>query len=650
MLTAREAVFTAIARGLTPDEALDPVDWASANLVLPDGPFQGQKWSVDAAPYLGDILRLLGSDSAETLVVVRKSAQIGFTQLGLAWLGYIVDAAPADTIVVFPNIKAVTDFNRTKLHRSISGSPKLRRKVFEQKSRSADGSTTTTKQFPGGSIVLTWSSSSADLRSKTVKYAFCDEVDEWPLDLDGQGDPMAMVDARQKAFHETADYKKFVGSTPTIKGASRIDQLFEAGDRRFWQVPCPHCGEFQRLVFKNLKFEGTYPFNAFYSCVHCGTAIEHHHKRAMVRAGKWVAETPGPGRHPSFHIDALSSLLTTWDKIAEEFTGAKDDRSKLKAFVNLTLGEAWEERGDAPEWQRLFARRGDYAACTIPHGGLVLTMAADVQKDGIYYEVMAWGVGMTNWSIDAGFLPGETADRHSGAWLAFDRVRGRKYRDAYGNDWGIDLAGVDSGFNTDAVYDWVRRHPMTLALKGQPGWYHPPMGTPAKADVTWQGKKKRRGLQVWPVGTWPLKATLYANLRKPGVRDGAEFDPPGYCHFSQAVHDQRYFQQLVAEHIKEREAKGRTVREWVASGENHYHDCRIYNMALAEHLGLSRMTDEDWVRLAEVRSVPANRVQADLFDPLGAAKPSAPDKKPAAPPQPQQSARPQIRDLGNERY
>lgn len=639
MQPARELVFTALARGLTPDEQVDPVEWAERNLVLPDGPYQGQKWSRDHAPYWVEPLQLLSTASPATVVVVEKSAQVGFTQVALAWLGYIVDVAPADTLVVFPNIKAVNDFNRIKLHRSLQGTPRLRRKVYDQKSRSADGSTTTTKLFPGGSLLLTWSSSSSDLRSKTVRNAFGDEIDEWPLDLDGQGDPMAMVDARQKAFHATGDYKKLVGGTPTIKKQSRTSKLFEAGDKRYWHVPCPQCGERQRLEFGKLKFNPVYPHDAYYVCVN-GCPIQHHHKAAMVRAGGWVATAPGPGRHPSFHIDALSSLLTTWDKIAEEFVAAKDDPTKLKAFVNLTLGEAWEPRGDAPPADRLYALREPYRLGTIPHGGLVVTCACDVQKTGIYYEAVAWGVGETSWSVDKGFLPGETADPHDPVWRALDGVRGRQYADAYGNHWGVDLFGIDANYNTDAVAAWLRRWPRhnTFALQGRPGWGRPPLSTPEAKEVTYDGKKKRRGIQVWGVGIFDMKAKLYAALRKKGMREGEPLDPPGYCHFSEE-HDLAFFQQLVAEELEETKNKrGYVELRWVRKGENHFHDCRVYNMALAAHLGVGRMTDAQWAQRAEARDVPPAKVQGDLFAPVGRVAPPPPGPKPKAqhPPSPDQ--------------
>ncbi len=610
----------ALALGLAPDPVIEPAAWAADNLVAADGPQAGRRWSAELTPYAVEILNQLAAESPHNRVSVRKSAQTGLTEVGIAWIGSIIDKTPAKVMVVFPTITSVQDFNREKLTPTIEATEPLRRKVRQHRSRSSAASTALNKRFPGGSLTLTGANSASDLRSKTVKFLFCDEIDEWPLDLDGQGDPMEMAKARQTAFHATGDYKLFEASTPTIQGLSRIDAAFEEGDQRYWQVPCPHCGEYQRLVFGSkdtpygLKFSAEWPHQACYICKHCGSVIEHFEKRTIVMAGKWVASHPGPGRHPSYHIDALVSLLTTWDKTAEAFIKAKDDPGKLKAFVNLWLGEAWEERGDAPEWNRLYARREDYAARTIPPGGIILTASADVQADGIYYEVVAWGRDKQSWSIGIGFLQGDTADPSNVAWAKLDEVYERQYRDSYGNSWQADVFAVDSGFNANTVYQWCRTHARAMAIKGEAGWHKAAISsTPTKVDINLRGRRLRRGVELWHIGTWPLKAEMYANLRKDGLRDGAELDPPGFAHFTEALHDERYFKQVTAEHIKEREVKGRRVKEWVATGPNHYHDCRIYNMALAVHKGISVMTETEWAKWEALRCCPPKPDQGCLL-------------------------------------
>lgn len=625
------AVAAAIALGIAPDPIVKPSVWAAETLIVADGPLEGNRWDPALTPQLPEILDCLAAESPHTRVSVQKSGQVGMTGIGIAWIGSVIAKTPAKMLVVFPTINAVQDFNREKLTPTIEATPALLARVAGQRSRSARASTALNKKFPGGSVILTGANSTADLRSKTVKYVFGDEIDEWPLDLEGQGDPMEMVDARQIAYHATADYKKFECSTPTIKGASRIEVAFAEGDQRRWYVDCPHCHEGQALEFggkdtrHGLKFNKTWPYRAHYVCKHCGGVIEHHQKRAMVMGGRWVAENPGPGRHPSFHINALGSLLTTWDKIAETFLKAKDDPKKLKAFVNLWLGETWEERGDAPDWQRLYARRADYRQRTIPPGGIIFTGAADVQADGIFFEVVAWGRDGQSWSVDAGFLEGPTADPGAAVWESLTEVYQRRYPDAYGNAWPVDRFAIDSGYNTNAVYLWARRHHKAMAVKGEDGWHRPAISsTPAKVDISLRGKRLRRGVSLWFVGTWGLKSELYENLRKDGLRDGAESNPAGFCHFAE-FHDERYFRQLTAEHIGERESKGRVVKEWVAGGPNHFHDCRIYNMAMAQHMGVGRMTDAEWATWEGARTRAPEAAQGDLLAIMDGAPP-----KPAA--------------------
>lgn len=611
---ALSIIAAAFALAITPPADVTPSVWAQNNLIVPDGPRAGSHWDPSLTPQLVEILDCLGDRKPWNKVALRKSAQVGATQIGISWLAVSIVTSPCRMMVIFPTTSSVQDYNREKLQPTIEATDSLKSRVRQQATRSARGSTAQSKVFPGGSITLTGANSTADLRSKTVKRQHRDEIDDWPWDLDGQGDPMEMADARLIAFHASGDYMVFLSSTPTIKGQSRIDDEFEGGDQRYWNVPCPQCGTYQKLEFGSdttkhgLKFNKQAPFEAHYVCIN-GCLIHESHKAAMAREGKWVAERLEPGRYPSFHLDALSSLLTTWDKIAHAFIAAKDSPTKLKGFMNLWLGKSWEERGQAPEWQRLYARRETYLRYTIPAGVLFTTLACDVQANGIYYEVCGWARDKQSWNIDADFLEGDTADLNGEVWKRLDAVLERKYKDSYGRWWPVDMAGIDEGFNTTAVRAWVRTKSNVRAVKGEDGWYRPAMGTPRAEDVDFNGKKKRRGVNVWPVGTWPLKAEFYSLLRKTGVKEGAEVDPPGYCHFAEFV-DDGYFKQLTAEYLgvrkdvkgKERKDwRGRMQREWIETGPNHYLDCRIYNMALADHLGIDRMTEEEWDNLISQR-------------------------------------------------
>jgi len=619
----------AFARLLEPPPPMVPSSWMAENLIVPDGPRAGGKWDPLLAPYVAEIVDCLGPETPHNIVAVRKSAQTGVSVAAIGLTFAYVDMAPAKIGYAVPTIDALQEFNREKLHPSIEGTAVIRSKVRAQTSRSATGSTTGTKSFPGGSLRLINANSAPDLRSKTLKIGVGDEVDEWADDLDGQGDPWDLLKARFISFHATGDWKLLALSTPTIApnaagdGGSRIEQLFRAGDQRFWHVECPGCRTPIVLEFKQLTFERKPPHKAYYVAQCCGRPIEHFEKANLVRSGGFVATNPD-GLYPSFHVDALISQITTWDKIAEEWVAAEGKERKEKAFHNLWLGLPYEVRGDAPDHVKLMERREVHAENRVPPLALLLVAGADVQHNGIWVQVIGFAPDKQSWTVTARFLEGDTTDPDAGAFAALAQLYNERFEDAFGNRRLIEGIAIDAGDGgrSNQVYAFVQSRPRAYAIKGAPGWGRPALGTPTKVQITLRGKKLKRSAMLWPVGTWDLKAEFYADLRKDGRRAGRELDPPGYCHFGDFL-DENFFRQITAEYLKDSKVRGRTVKIWQETGPNHLLDCRVYATAIAEHLGLTRKTREQWLQLAQFYSVP---IQAsDLFAPeaLAVERPAA---------------------------
>ena len=639
----KHSLLAVVAGGLAqliePQAPMAPSAWAAEHVILPDGEYAGQKIDLERTPHIVEPLDLLGPDSLVNEIGVMKCTQSAFTTMLQCAIGHSIDRDPCDMMIVQPTDGALSDFNSTKLNRLIEKTEVLggkNGKVYPQTSRSSAGSTTYEKKFPGGALNLALASSPAQLRLKTIKKALCDEIDEYEDDLEGQGDPLKLIAGRQMSFLASGTWKRAYISTPTVKGASKIEEIYERGDQRRWHVPCPHCS--MRFVFEwnapfdpsshGLKFKKTFPHQAHYVTPCCGSIIEGWQKLELYRAGQWIATKSGPGRFPTYHFDALASPFVPWEATAKEFVDAGDDPAKLKAFWNLYLGLPFDVTGDAPDHELLMQRREDYPEGRIPPGALLVTAFADIQMRGIYVEVVAWAPDQQSWTIFADYLDGATTEVNAGAFAELTKLYLRRWPDAYGNDWQLDEIGVDSGYRTDVVYEWTRNHPGATATKGVDGWAKVPLGLASDQDIDYRGRKMRRGAKLRQIGTWPLKSKFYTYAAlTPIVAGSALIYPPGYCHFGRFL-DENYFKQITSEFLEDEIYRGRTRKVWKprAHRENHFLDTRIGNLALSNAWFVG-LTADNWARRAKERGIPRDLQTPDLFNPLAraAASPVKPE-------------------------
>ncbi|MGE0108619.1 MAG: phage terminase large subunit family protein [Bdellovibrionales bacterium] len=613
--------------GLKPDPILLVSEWADGNRFLSGkAASEPGPWRTSRTPYLKEIMDCLSASSPVERVVFMKGAQIGGTECGNNWLGYIIHHTPGPTLAVLPTVEMAKRNSKQRIDPLLEESAVLRELVKPARSKDS-GNTVLTKEFPGGILVLTGANSAAGLRSMPVRFLFLDEVDGYPGDVDGEGDPVALAEARTRTF---ARRKIFVVSTPTIKGLSRIEREYEASDMRRFMLPCPLCGTFQWLKFPQLKWPHNQPEKAAYECEHCSQLFEEHHKTDMLDNGYWQSHAQCDGRTAGFHISSLYSPLgwRSWADIARSWLDAQGSDASIKSFKNTELGETYVDKGEAPEWHRLYERREEYRICTVPMGGLFLTAGVDVQKDRLELEIVAWGRDRESWSIDYRVLQGDPAKPE--VWLVLDNV----LAESFTHDGGVNLAilklAIDTGYATQEVYDWVRRQSgdRVLAVKGMDR-LGAALGAPSPMDVTIRGKRKRRGLLVWPVGSSFCKSEVYGCLRKDAPTDeqmeqGAGF-PAGYCHFPK--YGEEYFKQLTAERlVTTKNKRGFPHREWRKERErNEALDCRVYARAAAASVGIDRFTEAVWLKLEKAVGVTQEALATETN--------AAPAPKPAPAPQ-----------------
>lgn len=608
--TAGDAAFlNAFAAGIRPERSLSVVEWGEEHYRLQsDYAAEPGPWRVARTPYSREPLEALGPDSGVSVVALQWGAQLGKTTIGLVLVGYVIAHAPGPMLFVQPNVELVRRTSEQRIRPMIEDVPVLRERVRPVRSRDS-GNTVQGKRFPGGELRMVGAESAVGLRSMSARYLFLDEVDGYPIDVQDEGDPIELAEARTATFGDRA--RELITSTPTSAGASRIETAFLDGDRRYYHVPCPFCGEFQPLVFERLKWEKNRPDTARYECVRCHTLIPEARKTEMLAAGRWVPTNPEatPGVR-SYHLSSLYSPVgwRSWGKIAALFLKAKGNRERLKAFTNTNLAETFRESAETPDWEVLFNRREQYQVGTVPAGGLILTAGVDVQRDRLEYEVVAWGPnGGESWSVAYVVLDGDTSERE--VWNGLDRLLDQTFPHASGARLPVARIGIDVGYNPGPVADWWRRK-RTLRVIPMKGEDRAPtiIGAPRRVDVNRKGKKIRRGLQSWPFGTSVAKVELYGRLRLRPPAEGDAF-PPGFCHFP-LDYGRDYFQQLCAEELVWiRNRQGFLKPQWQKvpgrDGRNEVLDCRNMARAAAQAHGIDRWKPEDWAAIAETLGVDA---------------------------------------------
>ena len=592
--------------GLVPDPLLSVSEWSDRHRMLSSkASSEPGRWRTSRTPYLKEIMDCLSPTSPVERVVFMKAAQLGATEMGSNWIGYVIHHAPGPMMAVWPTVEMAKRNSKQRIDPLIEESPILKELIAPARSRDS-GNTILAKEFRGGVLVMTGANSAVGLRSMPVRYLFLDEVDGYPLDVDGEGNAVALAEARTRTF---ARRKIFIVSTPTIAGVSTIEREYEASDQRRFFVPCPHCGHRQWLRFEQLRWErgenGTNPETAAYVCESCEVPIPEHHKTWMLEHGEWRAMAEGSNKTAGFHLSSLYSpigwrswmdIAMAWERSISKESGSS---AEIKTFKNTELGETWVEEGEAPDWQRLLERREDYRIGAVPASGLLLSAGADVQKDRIEVSVWAFGRGKESWLVEHRVLMGDTARNE--VWLSLAAVLRETWTHETGCQMPLSRLALDTGFATQEAYAFVRqvRDSRLMAVKGVARGAAL-VGTPTAVDATTGGKKLRRGIKVFSVAGGIAKLEFYNNLRKsPEVaEDGVTVRyPAGFVHLPKV--DAEYLQQLCAEQlVTRRDRNGFAIREWQKMRErNEALDCYVYARAAAAASGLDRFEDRHWREL-----------------------------------------------------
>lgn len=553
---------------LQPPEDITVSEWADKYRVLDaktsamPGP-----WRTEHTPYLKGIMDEFNNYETEEIVYV-KPTQVGGTECLQNMVGYIVQQDPAPTMIVYPTDTLARSISENRLQPMFKAAPELRKR-FDENSQLQE------LQFDGMYLTLAGSNSPSSLASKAIRFLFLDEVDKYPGASKKEADPVSLARERTKTFHNR---KIFITSTPTLKTGHIWKAKEDADIEKHYFVPCPHCGEYIELKWKQIHFpkeEGmSYADRAefaTYVCQECGCVITDQDKPEMLRKGEWrtVKENTKFVRKVAFWMNTLYSPFVRFSEIVKEFLDSKDDPEKLQNFVNSWLAEPWEDTKLKTNADLVMERQTEYEELVVPEWAKLLTAGVDVQENCLYWSIRAWGNYLTSQNIAHG---------QAFSFQEVERIMNLEYQMPDSTPLVVALALIDSGNDADTVYDFCANNSeWALPSKGSSN----PMLSHYKLSKVNKSDSKAYGMNLVLVDTGKYKDMIAGRMQK---KNGS-----GSWMVYQGC-DREYAEQVTAEHkVNVKMGNGKVKQEWqqkTSHADNHYLDCEVYATAAADILGV----------------------------------------------------------------
>lgn len=554
---------------LKPPEELTVSEWAGKYRFLDErSSSMPGKWKNEMTPYLVGIMDEFNNCQTEKIVFC-KCTQLGGTEALNNMICFSVAQDPAPMMIVYPTSELADSVVEQRIKPMLKASKETRKHFKERNSNKKE------LQFDNMYISIVGSNSPSELASRPIRYLFLDEVDKYPNESKKEADPISLAVERTKTFNNR---KIYMCSTPTTRTGHIWEEKEKADIEKHYFVPCPHCGEFIELKFSQIRWpDDNEKLSAAdkaefaqYVCQECGNTINDSEKMEMLQKGEWrtVKENTKFTKTVAFWTNTLYSPFTRFSQIAKAYLIAKDDTEALHNFTNSWLAEPWEDTKLKTNAETVMERQTDLPEFVVPEWTRLLTAGVDVQETSLYYIIRAWGEYLTSQLVTRGQVT---------SFRDIERIMNLEYMKPDGTVKLVDLCLIDSGDQTDEVYDFA-------AMNSE--WCLPSKGTSSmvnyfKLSSINKTSSKAYGMTLALVDGGKYKDMIAGRMkRENGTGSWMVFDGI----------DLEYCTQVTAEHkITEKGGGGKLRTRWVqktSHADNHYLDCEVYGMAAADILGV----------------------------------------------------------------
>ena len=536
--------------------------WSEENIVLSSA-YASETGQFQCISFQRDILDAI-SDPLNRQVVIVASSQIGKSQILSNFLVYQIIEDPSPTLYVHYSLKMANKYVKTRFRSMLRDIPILSG-VVDMDSRKA-GNTLDYVEYAGGSITHVGSNSPGGLASAAIRYLILDEVDRYSDNA--EGDPVQIAMQRTKTY--ARNRKIIMASSPANMETSKIWHEFTQTNMQYFHVPCPKCGEFQTLDFKQMRWVENESGieDIHYSCQYCQHKIYEKDKNDIVEKGKWIASNSK--KSVGFHINELYSPFSSWSDIVKRYKEANElaktgDYSKIQVFRNTTLALPWEQDFhsdiDIPE---IMKRVEEFSRD--PKDYPVVTLGLDTQDSRVEGILIGWNENEESWILDRPIFAGNPSLPEF--WGDVEK---------YIIEKNVTETNIDSGgHNTDAVYQFAKAnlHNKVYPIKGS--------GDNIRSICDYRPSfKNRYRVPLFFVGTISAKTMLYqrAKIEK---RSGG-----GVIHWHRDICDERFFNQFFSEKMV-KSKQGRAYYEKISEkASNEVLDCMVYALHALKQLNVN---------------------------------------------------------------
>lgn len=332
-----------------------PASWAQEYVIL-----DGEPFSFDRHGYLREIYR-----EHHPNTVIEKAAQMGGSIFAINKSLWAAENLGLDVIYFFPTDTDVRDFSTTRVRPLIMESEHLLSLIGKDQVDNVG-----VKQIGKAYLYFRGMKSKIRMKSVPADFIIFDELDE--------AIPKFKALASRRIDHSSYKWTLEL-STPSIPDYG-VDVEFQRSDQRYWQLRCPHCGEWNCLEdeFPGCLVWITKDEEAAVVCRKCRGRLDPSN-------GAWISKFPQNRLRRGYHLCQLYSEFIDLAEVLREW----EQQKNLEDFYNSRLGIPWISAKNRLQINQVLACSRGYDMATTSKRA---TMGVD-QGDKLHVEVSIPGEG-----------------------------------------------------------------------------------------------------------------------------------------------------------------------------------------------------------------------------------------------------------------